>query len=310
MSVDQELKSCVGLLYVNRSDSKGRRRVIVGTCFFVGVFDRHGNSLNFLVTAKHVWEDAQRFLPLILRLNRAQVPPGQMGVIDFKLPKDRWIFHRDKGVDLAVLNWSTPERNIDLWVHDVNSVIPERLARRGNWPPVEGDEVFFAAMVSQYHGRERLYPTFRFGRIALVTDETINGKYGLSDYRVIDAQVYPGNSGAPVWVAYPTPVRRTGNGLTQDKNVYLMGVLAAGWPAKEEVFYRGKKNGVAEYVNLGIALVTPAEKILEIVKSPEVQAMVENRETDIEPDPVPLSVLPNEERAKKVIRKRKEPPWR
>ena len=39
----------------------------------------------------------------------------------------------------------------------------------------------------------------------MVTDELIEGVYGRSRYYVIESQIYPGNSGAPVWVSYAGP---------------------------------------------------------------------------------------------------------
>src|SRR5205807_10195131 len=65
------------------------------------------------------------------------------------------------------------------------------------------------------------------GYIALNAAEPLKGKYGLSDYYVIEAQCYPGNSGSPVWVCYdfyPDPPGQ----YRGDKKVFLLGTLSAG----------------------------------------------------------------------------------
>jgi hypothetical protein len=304
MSVEQRLKDSVGFLLADIETRKGPARIGVGTCFFINKNDGQGNGRNFLVTAKHVFNDLKALGSAYLRLNKKTFSPGESGVKYFQLSikSSKWIFHDDKGVDLAVLPWSTLEENLQLAFLDIDRVsnTAEELAKCNyEWPPVEGDEVMFISMLVTYHGRERNFPATRFGHIALRTDETIKGKYGLSDYIVADAQVYKGNSGAPAWACYdwvspPPPYKAT-------KVVFLLGVLAAAWPEKQEIFQKRKATGkteIEEYHNLGIALITPIEKVLAIINSPRVRDMIDKDKIDVEPIAIPLS-------AAKPVRKRR-----
>jgi hypothetical protein len=109
--------------------------------------------------------------------------------------------------------------------------------------------------------------------LALVTSEKIEGEYGPSAYHLIDLQTYPGHSGGPVWVA-------------KGKTLFLLGIMVAGYPVGQELLVpmRGEKSNskVVKYYSLGISLVTPVEKLKEILLSP---AMEEKRKRD-EPKPI------------------------
>lgn len=293
MAVSNDLKDCVGCLCADVPDKAGTKRKVFGTCFFVTSYDHHGNGTAYLVTAKHVWQDLSRYFPAYVRLNRATVAPGETGVIYFKLP-DNWHFHKDSGVDIAVLPWTTTEKNVRLALLELSHILAtsELLRPHGlPWPPGEGEEVVFVSMLVQYPGRERNFPASRFGHLAMIADETIKGKYGLSDYYLIDAQAYRGNSGSPVWVGFnwTEDVNKPYRG---EKKVFLLGVLCGAFPEKAEMFQRERRDGettVEEYHNLGICLVAPSEKLGEIINSPELKQMRAGERLNAEAEPIPLS---------------------
>jgi len=149
------------------------------------------------------------------------------------------------------------------------------------WPPREGEDVIHAGLLLQYHGHERNFSVIRRGHIALVTNEKMNSWYGLSNYYLIDLHAYPGHSGGPVWVVYPT--KETGITL------FLLGVLVGGYPELQEIL-EVKRAGLSkiQYYSLGISMVVPSSKLIEIINSPEMEEM---RKRD-EPKPklgVPLT---------------------
>jgi hypothetical protein len=302
MAVAQKMKDCVGYLSVQRKqrDRKGRRWAGAGTCFFVAKHDRKQETFDFLVTAKHVIEEARRIgLQLHLRVNRRMAKPGEPGVRYFPLP-DKWILHNDSAVDLAVLPWSTNEADVQFACLDIDGIVEQTqrlLQGKSLWPPLEGTEVLYVAMTVQIHGLDRNYPILRTGRVALVAGERINGQYGLADYLVIDCQSFKGNSGAPVWASYDWEPSATEIGFAEkdsiqpNKLAYLYGVLVGAWPEAQEV-YRTRRDGktvIEEYHNLGISLVTPVQKIIDIIESKGVQKIMEKDKLDIEALPVPLS---------------------
>ena len=304
---EESLKRCVGFLYVPGKRVKGPTRVGVGTCFFMTITDGHRTGLDFLVTAKHVQEILLESGSAWVRINKKEFVGGESGVdyIPLSTNKGDWIYHDDRGVDLALLPFSPSETNID--VTFLSTGFHERyhaLLNQANppieWPPREGDDVVFIAMMFQYTGRERNFPAVRYGKVALKTDETIKGRYGLSDYRVIDAQVYEGNSGAPVWALYHwTPQQMPSVGpqrliRSPAMSPFLLGVLSGAWPEKNEIKRRNENGKIIteEYHSLGIAIVVPIEKVLEVFKQQRVKQMIDNEKLENEPEIVPLAASP------------------
>ena len=77
----------------------------IGTCFFVRAKNSTGREFDYLVTAKHVYEDLKKAGgPAFLRINRGKVGEYNKGVKDVPIPlKGGWLFHPNNAVDLAVL---------------------------------------------------------------------------------------------------------------------------------------------------------------------------------------------------------------
>ena len=231
-----------------------------GTCFFVQVTSTTGQVVDYLVTARHVLDGLRSAGGgAYLRVNRGRVGQFNQGVIDEPIPTEGWLLHDDPHVDLAVLPLGFAEALGDDHPAEVFRFLKLRLDRLSStrppemrWPPLEGEDILFIAMTNQFVGKNANLPTVRRGGIALVTDEPLDGKYGPAQYYVIEGQVYPGNSGSPVWVYYR-------GGLV------MLGVLAFAYPTEEEI--KRRPTGTDIYYNFGLSLVVPIEKVDEIVNS-------------------------------------------
>lgn len=256
----------------------------MGTCSFVQATNSTGRTFDYLITAKHVFEDMRNAGgPAYVRINKGRTGEYDKGIIDVPIPlKAGWLLHPDESVDLAVL-----PKEIIRSPHELSELIEmephlaeldkidtyrslllkldtlvSAPSRGFAWPPLEGESVMFIAMTTQFQGEKANLPTVRMGHLALVTDEPIKGAYGRSQYYVIEAQVYPGNSGAPVWVELVDKERQGG--------WFTLGVVVYSYPALEEL---KKVPGRDEaYYNMGLSLVVPIEKVIEIVNSPEEKA--------------------------------------
>ncbi len=263
--------------------------VAIGTGFLLRSDLPGDEPANYLVTAKHVLEGLTR-VPgrLLLRLNVGDRTdarrPGE-GVAYIEIERTGWLFHEDETVDAVAGPLDKIIRTNRLFGHagpvdvnqgdrlkvsmrlDVVSEIldaPAYLAKQQDcpWPPFEGEDIIFIGLMVHFQGEETNLPLIRRGSIALVTDELIKGPYGPSKYHVINAQIYPGNSGSPVWVYLPRA--DDGTGL---HSFYYLGLLSPGYPQLEEL--RAMPQTPNGYYNLGTGLVTPIEKVLEILNSPQ-----------------------------------------
>lgn len=249
----------------------------LGTCFFVQTANSTGRTFDYLVTAKHVVEELRKAGgPAFLRVNKGRFGEYNKGVLDIEIPVNAgWLYHEDASVDLAVLpKEDTSESDIEHGQVDPYRFVLLQLHKLFHantmgfrWPPLEGEDVMFIAMTTQFQGERTNLPTVRRGHLSLVTDEPIKGKYGPSQYYVIEAQVYPGNSGAPAWVELI-------DAQTKESGWFTLGVVVFSYPTQEEL---KKVSGVQNaYYNLGLSLVVPIEKVVEIVDSTEEKARREN----------------------------------
>jgi hypothetical protein len=251
----------------------------MGTCFFVQTANSTGQDFHYLVTAKHVVEQIRNAGgPGYVRMNKGHVGEYNKGVIDFPIPIDTgWLYHTDESVDLAVLPhelsaaMTKQQRGevgesgevVGRFLHLKLQSLKQARTLGFPWPPLECEQVMFIAMTTQFQGVKTNLPTFRMGHLALVTDEPIKGYYGLSQYYVIEAQVYPGNSGAPCLVELVD--KQTRQGLW-----FNLGVVVFSYPSEEEL--KRVRDVQNAYYNLGLSLVVPIEKVVEIVDSEEEKA--------------------------------------
>jgi hypothetical protein len=270
MHASSEIKEVVAFLYgdVFREKGDGFDRRPFGTCWFLRDVSPDGLTQTFtVITAKHVVQDLRAVDgEWYVRFNNIRPPEGPGGVEYVSIPKDGWIEHPDPAVDLITLPWVPPLRKAitftALTLSTLGRIPPpliEARLKRGDsepfpWPPPEGEEVWLMGLLPQHHGAERNYPITRRGHVALMSDELIDGGYGLSEYYVIELQAFFGHSGAPVFALY------------EDYLIFL-GVLASAFKAEEMTISTHDEPPTQHtYYNLGISLVTPYTKVLEVME--------------------------------------------
>jgi hypothetical protein len=182
---------------------KKRKWNLVGTCFFVSVYSTNRSiAVPYLVTAKHVYEDLKGKKSAV-RLNLKE--PTAKGERVCYLPlKSKWFFNSEPAVDLAVTPIETEATNIRAGAIPFDHILtaPDALIKEGNpWPPEEGEDLFYVASLYQNFPYSINLPVVRSAKIALTTGELLYGNYGEPTlYYLIESQIYPGNSGAPVWM--------------------------------------------------------------------------------------------------------------
>lgn len=266
-----DIKECVAFLYADIL-SKGSRATLekkpFGTCFIV--FAKSADQAQtyfYLVTAKHVYDNLCALTDgeIYVRVNKA-VPDADVGVSYEKLSKDGWLLHTDPAVDLAVYPWKPDLVNLTFVANDLAEITtaPEYVtARGGYWPPLEGEPTLLIGMMIQHQGTSRNFPIVRRGHIALVPEEKLPAKVGLANFILVEGTVYPGNSGAPVFVEFRLRDFRL--------VLFLIGVLSAAWDTPEELFVKSDGGGKTEYYNLGVSKVVPVDKLLDILNAPALQ---------------------------------------
>ncbi len=252
----EQIKETVGFLYTH--DQKDGKYIPLGTAFFTHVIENGKYIFNYIVTCKHVVKDcADIGEEIFLRLNN----PIRLDVGYVNLP-NRWKYHDDKSVDLAMMYWMPERKDVPVQWRSIPSddgmVTNQRLDAIGHTLKV-GDEVMFMGLFVQYDGYKRNFPIYRFGKIALITDEKINGEYGLSDYYLAECQGYPGNSGSP---AYIELVDKDGG-----RAIFIVGMVAGFWPEQQVRQYGTTR--VELYTHFGVTALVPFQKILDMLYGAE-----------------------------------------
>lgn len=169
-----------------------------------------------------------------------------------------WTFH-PKGSDIAVapLERSSPvltgrsPLNADIFIGDISTTFGEGVQ------PTEGDGVFVIGFPLGLVGEARNFPVVRYGAIARIQDWIRRHQ----DTFLIDAPVFPGNSGGPV-VLKPESVAI--QGTKPIKFCLLVGVVSNQLRSREVAV--SEQTGEPRVVFLedtGLAEVVPVEMVHE-----------------------------------------------
>jgi len=179
----------------------------IGTGFLL-----HYNEFNCVITAKHVVldKDGQQKTGRFILLNQKD---GRMKYISLdETAKEgvTWKPHPEKDLAATICPLN-PE------IDDFRRFTPQLFEEFANIR--EGDDVFFLGFPLGITTPERITPIVRGGMIALRKND---------DTFLIDANVFPGNSGSPVFFK-PSPFELTPKGLTLGKirPPKLIGVISS-----------------------------------------------------------------------------------
>ena len=262
MQIPPAVRQCVAFIYAEPR----ARRVPEGTVFFVSISDRdpdpEGNRYwTYAVTAKHVLTSLkkERHKRVLIRLNR------QSGTIWQQSKIDDWTFHPE--TDLAAIHFPLPPEAECTPFPARRHLIDDVIRSRGIGP---GEDIFLTGLFVQRPGEDRNLPIIRVGNIAALPDEPIRTNHGTFKAYLIEARSLGGLSGSPVFVNLGgfrrvdvdtvSPHGFAEYALTT--GFLLLGVAYGHYEKRVPRRDRGD-----EYVNVGISLVIPADRILELLNT-------------------------------------------
>jgi hypothetical protein len=265
MRIADEIIKSVG--FVSRDTDPLR---YAGTAFIVQVpYDETSGCLH-LVTAKHVADVVGA--DFVIGFNGKDGMP--LFVKNAGVP---WYFHPTEkdSVDAAVIPFASSRlRDYDISPIPVQIFMDE--ARIGEFNIGLGDEIFSVGLFTRYFGRSTLIPIVRTGNIAMMPREPVPlGPFGLTEVYLAEGRSIGGLSGSPVFCRNTVKMPAL-NPQGQVKHlagagqIHLLGLVHGHWDLPMD-FSESEK---LEAVNMGVSIVIPAKKILEILYSP---ALVEIR---------------------------------
>lgn len=278
MQLSQDIRRCIAFLGAG-TDGEFKP---VGTGFFVGY-----EGGRYMVTAKHV--AARLTDPFRMRINKLDggsdlfhTDPDEVYGDGISHP---WFFHPDPTVDVAIQPAHVGFRQAG---YDLLMIPPTLLE-----PPAEiigvGDFCYAIGLFRLVAGSERNVPIVHTGNIALMPGEekiTVTDPMDLTERRTVLSDGYlvemanlPGLSGAPV-LARATMSLTFAEGFFADEpirvscaktEVTLLGVWTASWDGKRPTSDDTTSHKELR-VPVGMGLVTPTSKIVELLQSEAVVA--------------------------------------
>jgi hypothetical protein len=256
------------VVFIGYKDSVGADHVM-GSAFWVINIQpeedlRKEYQPAYLVTAAHVLDDIKE-----KQGNRVWLRANVKGrAADwFSLGSiDLWEYHPDVSVDIAILKRGI-EPELDHFGWPTNSFVTEATAKEDGRDIELGDEVFSAGLFWPHMGRSRNVPIVRVGNIAALRDEKIEMRKDVfSDLYLMEFRSVGGLSGSPVFIDVldaKLGKHAAGNVLMGPSRFRLVGVLSGHFKGADDQDVSNKvPKSELEKLNMGIAYVTPAEKIL------------------------------------------------
>jgi hypothetical protein len=213
------------------------------------------------------------------------------GTISVPSPDRNFYFHpTDPAADVAVIRCGLV-KGMDFVATNMNDLLTPEAIREKNIGI--GDEVFITGLFKPASGLDRVMPILRYGNIAMIPEEQVQTELGYADVYLIEARSIGGVSGSPVFVRETIAVEhKTKDGKTATfhgvGDSHCIGLMQSHWDIlPQEInntsIVQNRKAGV----NIGIAVVTPAIKIIETLKRPELMKQREAEEEKLRNQMVP-----------------------
>jgi hypothetical protein len=269
--------------------------VTEGTGFFFGYLVQPDDDpvkrqyAVFLVTAGHVVKlhPPNEKKMIGIRVDATEVSAKSQ---DFEIPIDNWFFHPNGEIDLAAVSipidiLKSKGLETAFFANDMMALTKSQMADVG---VSAGDGVFILGFPMGLSGETRNYVIVRQGAVARVSQYLENG----SNSFLVDAFVFPGNSGGPVILR---PEIFSIQGTKANQKAMLLGVVQSYQPYTDVAYSAQTKHARITFEeNSGLAVVLPVDFINEMVKS-KAEAVWKEEQLRIKPPetaPSPPQTVP------------------
>ncbi len=201
-----------------------------GTAFVIAHAHKRGTH-NFIVTNRHLIENVRSGGLVFTQKRQGKPALGQRFQINIEDFPHAWFPHPDPEIDLAIipirpLEQAAREQGVELYYHGIDSRLAPDAGVLHALDALE--EILFVGYPSGVWDQVNLMPIMRRGTTATPMALDFEGRPEF----LIDAAVYPGSSGSPVFVYQPDLTRRI---QSVGRKFIFAGVIAA-------VFFREEEN--------------------------------------------------------------------
>lgn len=245
---------------------KGEQKVGTGFIFSYAVEDK--NYL-FLVTCKHVINDTREGYLTFIKAREQKPALGESYRLKIDNFEDYWLKHKSDKIDVAILPFVPILRHIlNQGVQIFFRAIPHALIpsneKLRKLDAIE--DIIFVGYPIGLYDQKNLIPIVRRGITATPVYLDFNGEKQF----LIDASIFPGSSGSPVFIYEPAGYfDKKGKALVVGGRVFFLGILSAVFkmPDTGEIIIPTKKTPfvkINQIVDIGV--VFKAETISETIQ--------------------------------------------
>lgn len=214
----------------------------------------------FLLTNRHVFRNKKS---VFLRFNTKESSERYFLPLVNEKGEETWSTHPHPSVDLGIVPVNASQLskdNIDFkFIPEQNMAFSDVIRDVGI---AQGDNIFVLGYPMGLVGNIKNYAILRGGIIARIDDEIIEKEHGF----LIDASVFPGNSGGPVFLK-PEVVSIVGTKAVQ--KAYLLGVVKSYIPYTERAYslQSDPPQPRIEFMeNSGLAFVIPMDFVRDVIR--------------------------------------------
>lgn len=238
---------------IEKEDDEGNLSKEVGTGCIVKYKWKDDKFGNFLVTNKHVIQGAKKGKFFFTREKDKQPILGEIYNVELDNFEKLWYKHRDNRIDIAVMPLAPVQKAIKEkgWKIFYRSIGGDIILNDEKLKELDAlESVIFIGYPSGMFDRKNYLPVIRNG----ITATPLNVDYeGLPQF-LIDASVFPGSSGSPVFIYNRGSYSPRDGGLVAGNRLIFLGIISS-------VFIR-KETGQIEFVEI-------PTQVVPIAKTPQ-----------------------------------------
>lgn len=209
----------------------------------------------FLVTNKHVIKGAKKGRFFFIQSDGKNPILGKTYTIEFDNFEKLWYGHPDNRIDVAVMPLITVLKQIEqrkglVFFRSLSKELMPTPAIEESFDAIE--EVVFVGYPSGIYDTENDIPVMRKG----ITATPININYLKLPEFLIDASVFPGSSGSPVFILNKGSFSTRKGGLTIGSRLVFLGLISS--------VYTRNKDGIWDFIEVPTTI-TPVIKVRQMI---------------------------------------------
>lgn len=200
--------------------------ISIGTGFIFN-YVKNDKQYLFVVTNKHVIKDSTQGKLTFNQSDGEKPILGKVFTIDYPNFENQWIGHSRQDIDVTILPFAPvlnelSQKGIQIFFKAITpDLIPTDEVLMEKINAVE--DIIFVGYPSNIYDKRNLMPVVRKGITATPVSVDFEGK----PVFIIDASIFPGSSGSPVFLCNIGSYSPKGKGLVVGSRVLFLGVVAS-----------------------------------------------------------------------------------